>query len=283
MTTLAGAFTDTLALRALRSGEGLLGAALLLGAAFIAVAAPWLFPGDPFDTVARPLLAPFTNAAHPLGTDRLGRDILAMVAHGARPSLTIALAVAAVALGVGLAAGATAGMAGGVVDEAIMRTADALQTVPSFVLALAVVAIIGPSLAGLVAALSLGAWTAPARVTRAEVMRLRGAPFVEASLLVGRSRLAVALKVVLPNAVTTALALVAVIVAGALLSEAALSFLGLGDPNRPSWGALIAEGRQVMRTAPHVIIAPGVALFVVVLAVSLVGEGLSRALGKQEE
>jgi peptide/nickel transport system permease protein len=267
----------------LRTGEGRLGGLLLALAALLALTAPILFPGDPFDTVARPLLRPFAEPAHPLGTDRLGRDMLALVIHGARPSLATALAVAAVALGMGLTTGAIAGMAGGAVDEAVMRIADALQTVPSFVLALAVVATIGPSLAGMVAALALGAWTAPARVTRAEVLRLREAAFVESSLLLGRSRATVALRVVLPNAVTTALALAAVIVAGALLSEAALSFLGLGDPNRPSWGALIAEGRQVLRTAPHVIMAPGVALFIVVLAVSLVGEGLAKALAKQEE
>jgi peptide/nickel transport system permease protein len=117
---------------------------------------------------------------------------------------------------------------------------------------------------------------------RAEVMRLRDAAFVQSSLLLGRSKVAVALRVVLPNALNVALALAAVIVAGALLSEAALSFLGLGDPNRPSWGALIAEGRQVMRTAPHVIIAPGLALFIVVLAVSLLGEGLSKALSRRD-
>jgi peptide/nickel transport system permease protein len=275
--------TDGLAARTMRSGEGQAGLALLAVAAVLALAAPWLFPGDPFDSVARPLLRPFADTAYPLGTDRLGRDILAMVVHGARPSLLTALAVAAAALGAGLAAGAIAGMAGGVLDEAIMRVADALQTVPSFVLALAVVAVLGPSLVGLVIALSLGAWTAPARVVRAEVLRLKGEAFVEASLLLGRSRTAIALQVVLPNAVTTALALAAVIVAGALLSEAALSFLGLGDPNRPSWGALIAEGRQVMRSAPHVIMAPGIALFLVVLAVSLTGEGLAKALSKQEE
>jgi peptide/nickel transport system permease protein len=269
--------------RLIRTGEGAAGLALLAVFALLALAAPWLFPGDPFDTVARPLLRPFDAPMHPLGTDRLGRDILAMVIHGARPSLTTALAVAAAALAVGLTAGALAGMAGGALDEAIMRVADALQTVPSFVTALAVVATLGPSLTGLVIALSLGAWTAPARVTRAEVLRLRSAAFVESSLLLGRSRTAVALKVVLPNAVTTALALAAVIVAGALLSEAALSFLGLGDPNRPSWGALIAEGRQVMRSAPHVIMAPGIALFLVVLAVGLVGEGIAKALSKEED
>jgi peptide/nickel transport system permease protein len=269
------------ALTVLAHPAGLAGAVLLLCAALLALAAPWLLPADPFDIVGRPLLPPFARNEHPLGTDRLGRDILAMIIHGAAPSLLTALAVAAVALGVGLVAGALAGMFGGWADEAIMRVADALQTVPSFVVALAVVSVTGPSLAGLVAALSLSAWTAPARIVRAEVLRLREAPFVEASLLLGRSRAAVALEVVLPNALNVALALVAVIVAGALLSEAALSFLGLGDPNRPSWGALIAEGRQVMRTAPHVIIAPGLALFTVVLAVSLLGEAVSRALSRR--
>ena len=272
---------DSLAARMLGTTAGLAGLLLLLAAAIMALAAPLLFPADPFDIVARPLLRPFSQMQHPLGTDRLGRDLLAMIAHGTRPSLITALSVAAVALGIGLAAGALAGMFGGLVDEVIMRLADALQTVPSFVVALAVVSVLGPSLPGLVVALSLSAWTAPARVVRAEVMRLRSAAFVEASLLLGRNRALVALQVVLPNAITVALALAAVIVAGALLSEAALSFLGLGDPNRPSWGALIAEGRQVMRTAPHVIIAPGIALFLTVLAVSLMGEGVAKALSRR--
>lgn len=272
---------DDMLIRATLTGEGLIGLSLLLAAAVLAVAAPLLFPGDPFDIVSRPLLRPFANPDHLLGTDRLGRDILAMIVHGARPSLLTGLSVAAVALVAGLTAGAVAGMFGGMTDEAIMRLADAVQTVPSFVVALAVVSVLGPSLPGLIAALALSAWTAPARVVRSEVLRLRGAAFVESSLLLGRSRLAVALTVVLPNALTVALALGAVIVASALLSEAALSFLGLGDPNHPSWGALIAEGRQVMRTAPHVIVAPGLALFLTVLAVSLVGEGLAKALSKQ--
>ncbi len=267
--------------RTMTTGEGLAGLLLLAAVAAAAVAAPWLFPGDPFDIAARPLLRPFAQDGHLLGTDRLGRDVLAMIVHGARPSLLTALGVAGVALSVGLAAGALAGMIGGAVDECVMRLADALQTVPSFVVALAMVAVLGPSLPAVIAALALSAWTAPARVVRAEVMRLREAAFVQSSLLLGRSRAAVALQVVLPNALNVALALAAVIVAGALLSEAALSFLGLGDPNRPSWGALIAEGRQVMRTAPHVIVAPGLSLFMVVLAVSLLGEGLSKALSKR--
>lgn len=272
---------DSILMRAVVTAEGFIGICLLLLAAGLALAAPLLFPGDPFDMVARPLLRPFSDTGHLLGTDRLGRDVLAMIVHGTRPSLLTALSVAVVALSAGLTAGAVAGMLGGAADEVIMRFADAVQTVPSFVVALAVVSVLGPSLPGLIAALSISAWTAPARVVRAEVMRLRSAAFVESSLLLGRSPVVVALKVVLPNAITVALALSAIIVAGALLSEAALSFLGLGNPNQPSWGALIAEGRQVMRTAPHVIIAPGVALFLTVLAVSLVGEGLAKALSKQ--
>jgi peptide/nickel transport system permease protein len=276
------AASDGLAAAMLRTPQGLAGAALIAAAALIALAAPWLAPGDPLDMVARPLLKPFADAAHPLGSDRLGRDILAMIIHGAWPSLATALAVAGVALGVGALAGAAAGMLGGLADEALMRLADALQTVPAFVVALAMVSVLGPSLPAVVAALALSAWTGPARLVRAEVLRLREAAFVEASLMLGRGRLAVAWQVVLPNALGAALALAAVICAGALLSEAALSFLGLGDPNRPSWGALIAEGRQVMRTAPHVIIAPGVALFLTVLAVSLTGEALTKALARRE-
>ena len=159
-----------------------------------------------------------------------------------------------------------------------MRVADAAQTVPSFLLALALVSVTGPSPAGVVVALSAGSWTATARMVRAEVMSLRGRAFVEASRLVGRPALAIAFRVVLPNALAPAIALAAVIVAGAILSESALAFLGLSDPNRASWGAMIAEGRSVLRTAPHVVVAPGVALFVTVLGVSLLGEGLRKAL-----
>jgi peptide/nickel transport system permease protein len=269
---------DGLVTRALATPEGAVGGFVLLAAALIGFAAPWIMPGDPFDMVARPLTQPFVNAAVPLGTDRLGRSVAALVLHGAAASLVTALAVAVAALAVGFAVGALAGVVGGLLDEVAMRIADAIQTVPGFVIALAVVSVAGPSLMGLVLALAASAWTAPARVVRAEVLRLKSAPYVEASRLIGRSPVALAFQVMLPNAISVALALTAVIVAGAMLSEAALSFLGLGDPNRPSWGALIAEGRQVMRTHPHVIVAPGIALFITVLAVALFGEGLSKAL-----
>jgi peptide/nickel transport system permease protein len=266
------------ALPAVGRVAGPAGALLLALGALLAVLAPTLFPDDPLQIVARPLTPPFRDALVPLGTDRLGRDLLAGLVHGSRTTLATALAVAALALGAGAAVGAIAGYRGGLLDEALMRLADATQTVPSFVLALALVSVLGPSQPAIVAALAAAAWTGPARVVRAEVMSLRERPFVEASRLLGRSSLAIAFRVVLPNALTLLLALAAVIVAGAILAESALSFLGLGDPNVASWGAMIAEGRQVMRTAPHVIIAPGLAVMATVLAVSLVGEGLSRSL-----
>lgn len=258
--------------------DGAAGAGLLALVAMLALAAPLLVPGDPLAMAGRPMLGPFADAALPLGTDRLGRSVWAGLLHGARSSLTTGLAVATIALAAGAACGAMAGYLGGAVDEALMRMADAVQTVPSFLLAMAIVSVLGPSATGVVMALAAGSWTATARMVRAEVIGLRGRSFVEASRLVGRPPLAIAFQVVLPNALAPAIALVAVVVAGAILSESALAFLGLSDPNRASWGAMIAEGRSVLRTAPHVVIAPGIALFVTVLGVSLLGEGLRKAL-----
>jgi len=258
--------------------EGAAGAGLLALVAALALAAPLLAPGDPLAMAGRPMLGPFADAALPLGTDRLGRSVAAGLVHGARASLVTGLAVATIALALGAACGAVAGYLGGAIDEALMRIADAVQTVPSFLLALAIVSVLGPSPTGVVLALAAGSWTATARMVRAEVIGLRGRAFVEASRLVGRPPLAIAFQVVLPNALAPAIALVAVVVAGAILSESALAFLGLSDPNRASWGAMIAEGRSVLRTAPHVVVAPGAALFVTVLGVSLLGEGLRKAL-----
>jgi peptide/nickel transport system permease protein len=258
--------------------ETLAGAGILALAGLLALTAPLLAPGDPLAMAGRPLLPALSDPALPFGTDRLGRDIAAGVLHGARASLATGLAVAVVALCIGAACGAIAGYLGGWVDEAMMRIADAVQTVPSFLLALAIVSAVGPSGLGVVAALAAGAWTAIARLVRADVLRLRGLGFVEASRLVGRHPLAIAFAVVLPNALAPATALLAPIVAGAILAESALAFLGLSDPNRASWGAMIAEGRAVLRTAPHVILVPGLALFAAVLAVSLLGEGLRKLL-----
>jgi peptide/nickel transport system permease protein len=264
--------------RFLRTPSGVLGAVLLAVVAGAAVFAPAIAPGDPLAMAGRPMLAPFTDPALPLGTDRLGRDVLAGLLHGARSSLLVGLAAALAALGLGVAVGTAAGYLGGWADELLMRLTDAFQTVPGFILALALVSVLGPSLASVVAAIALNAWTGPARVVRAEVLSLRRRDFVDAYRVLGMPSWRIAFVEVLPNALPPVVSLGAVVVAGAILIEAALSFLGLGDPNRASWGAMIAEGRAVLRTSWHLAAIPGAAIALTVLAVSLVGEGLTEAL-----
>lgn len=267
--------------RLLRSPEGLFGLAVL--AVFIAAAlsAPLLFPRDPLAIVGRPLLPPFTDWSLPLGTDRLGRNVLAELIHGARVSLAVSVSVAVVAILVGMLVGTLAGFSGGLVDEALMRVVDAFQVVPAFVLALAFVSVIGPSLPTVILAISLGAWTGPARLARAEVLSLRERDFVASARVIGMHPLEIALREVLPNALPPVLALSAVIIAGAILIEAALSFLGLGDPNIVTWGSMIAEGRNVLRSAPYLSVIPGIALVFAVLGVYLFSEGLSEALANR--
>jgi peptide/nickel transport system permease protein len=260
------------------SFEGATGGGLLVALVLIALAAPLLYPGDPQAIVAPPLAPPFVDAGLPLGSDRLGRDVAAELVHGTRTSLLVGLAAAAAALVVGTLVGTLAGFSGGLVDEALMRLTDAFQTVPGFLLALAFVSTVGPSLGVIVVSIALSAWTGPARVARAEVLTIRERDFVAAARVVGLHPLRIALVEVLPNALPPVTALAAVIVAGAILIEAALSFLGLGDPNRVTWGGMIAEGRAVLRSAPALSIVPGLALVVTVLAVYLAGEGVTEAL-----
>jgi peptide/nickel transport system permease protein len=264
--------------RLLRSPEGVLGGALLLLVLLAALLAPVLYPGDPQAIAGRPLLPPLTDPRLPLGTDRLGRDVAAGLLHGAGTTLAVAGAATAAALVAGVFVGTLAGFLGGLADEALMRVAEAFQTVPGFVLALALVSVLGPSLASVVLAIAAGAWTGPARLVRAEILSLRRRDFVDAYRVLGMHPLAIAFREVLPNALPPVLTLASVVVAGAVLVEAALSFLGLGDPNRVTWGRMIAEGRAVLRTAPHLAAIPGLAVVLTVLAVNPLGDGLVEAL-----
>lgn len=267
--------------RLIRSPEGAVGLAILCLLALAAVFAPVIFPRDPLSIVGPPLVQPFTDAALPLGTDRLGRDVLAALMHGARASLAVGIAAALVAMVIGSLVGTIAGFAGGLIDEALMRVVDAFQTVPSFLLALAFVSVTGASLPVVILAIALGAWTGPARLARAEVLSIRERDFVAAARVIGMRPIEIALREILPNALPPVLALSAVIVAGAVLTEAALSFLGLGDPNIVTWGSMIAEGRNVLRSAPFLSIVPGVALVATVLGVYLFSEGLADAMARR--
>lgn len=265
-------------LRLLRSPEGLAGLLLLALPVLAALAADLFFPTDPLSIAGPALLQPFTDAAHPLGTDRLGRDVLAGLIHGARASLAVGIATALVALVAGAVVGTVAGFAGGLVDETLMRVVDAFQIVPSLLLALAFVSVTGASLPVVIVAIALGAWTGPARLARAEVLSIRERDYVASARVVGMHPAEIALRQILPNALPPVLALSSVIVANAILIEAALSFLGLGDPNIVTWGSMIAEGRNVLRSAPFLSIVPGLGLVVTVLGVYLFSEGIAEAL-----
>lgn len=268
--------------RLLRTPEGAIGFVLLAILALVALFAPVLSPGDPLRIAGRALTTPFTDSAFPLGTDRLGRDVLAGVVHGARTSLLVGLAAALAALAIGLCVGLTAGFAGGIVDEALMRVVDAFQIVPSFLLALAFVSVIGASVPVVVLAIALGAWADPARLTRAQVLSVRERDYVASARIIGMHPAEIALREILPNVLPPVLALSAIIVAAAILTEAALSFLGLGDPNIVTWGSMIAEGRNVLRSSPFLSIFPGIALVVTVVAVYLLSEGLGKALSGRD-
>jgi peptide/nickel transport system permease protein len=261
------------------TGEGAVGLAVLGCLAFAALAAPLLFPGDPLAIAGPALLPPFSDPAHLLGTDRLGRDVLVELVYGARTTLLVAIASAATALVIGTVVGTLAAFFGGLVDDVLMRITEAFQTVPAFLLSLAFISVTGPTVPTIVLAIALGAWPQPARIARAEVLSLRERDFVAAARVIGMRPLEIALREILPNALTPVVSLAAVIVAAAVLIEAALSFLGLGDPNRVTWGSMIAEGRTVLRSAPFLSIVPGLALVVTVLAVHLTGRGLLAAIG----
>ena len=261
-----------------RRPEAVAGGLMLLLLIATALFAPLLSPGDPLAIAGRPLIRPFTEAAFPLGTDRLGRDLLAGIIHGARTSIAVGLAAALVALLVGMVVGTLAGFAGGLAEEALMRVVDAFQIVPGFLLALAFVSVTGPSLSAVVLAIALGAWTGPARLARARVLSLREADFVAAARVMGMHPGEIAFRQIMPLALPPVLALTAIIVAGAVLTESALSFLGLGDPNAVTWGGMIAEGRNQLRSAAYLSIIPGIALVLTVISTYLVGEALTDIL-----
>ena len=266
------------AARFLRLPQGIAGLLLLALPVLAALSADYFFPADPLSIAGPALLRPFTDPTLPLGTDRLGRDVLACLVHGARASLAVGIAAAFVALVFGSVIGTIAGFAGGLVDEALMRIVDAFQIVPALLLALAFVSVSGASLPVVILAIALGAWTGPARLTRAEVLSIRERDYVASARVVGMHPLEIAMREILPNALPPVLALSSVIVASAVLVEAALSFLGFGDPNIVTWGSMIAEGRNVLRSAPFLSIVPGLGLVTTVLGVYLVSEGIADAL-----
>ena len=262
--------------RFVRNRPAVFGLAFLGFVVALALAAPLLFPGDPFRIVGKPFLLPFSEQL--LGTDSLGRDIAAGLAHGARTSLLIGLVATIVAVAIGTVLGGLAGFYGGWVDDVLMRFTEFFQTIPSFIFAIVLVAILSPSNVSIVIAIAVVSWPPIARLVRGEFMAMRNREFVQAAICLGMSDAAVIFRQILPNALSPIIVTGSLMVATAILIEAALSFLGLGDPNAMSWGFMIGAGRSFLRDAWWLCTIPGMAILLTVLSINLVGEGLNDAL-----
>ena len=244
----------------------------------VALFASMLYAHSPWAMVGRPMLLPLDNPRFVLGTDMLGRDIMAGLVHGARVSLLVGLASTAVALLIGITIGAAAGYAGGWLDDALMAVTKFFQTIPQLVMAVLVVAILSPTLGSIVGAIALVSWPPVARLVRGEFMALREREFVQAAVVTGQRPMQIVLTQILPNAMSPIIVMGSFMVATAILTEAALSFLGLGDRNHMSWGFMIGAARSVIRQSWWLSIGPGLAILLTVLSINLIGEGLNDAL-----
>jgi peptide/nickel transport system permease protein len=265
-------------LRFARNRGALAGVVIIAVIAGFALAAPLLFPRDPLRIVGPAELWPLENSRFLLGTDSLGRDIAAIIVHGARATLLVGIFACLAATTVGVAVGAVAGFYGGMLDRVGMFLTELFQTIPAMILVLSVVSVLGPSLTHITIAVALASWTPVARLTRAEFLSLRNRDFVNACRSIGMGPARLIIGEILPNAMPPVIVLSSLIVAGAILFESAVSFLGLGDPNTATWGRLIGEGRELIRSSWYICAIPGIAIMFAVLALNLIGDGLNEAL-----
>jgi peptide/nickel transport system permease protein len=254
------------------------GALLTVALLLVATAAPLISPFDPNaqDTIRR-LETP--SKEHPLGLDDLGRDVLSRIFYGARVSLRVGFSVVLIASSIGIALGAIAGYFGGAADLVIMRICDILLAFPGILLAIALVAVLGPSLNNVIIALASIGWVGYARLVRGQVLKVREMEYVTAAKALGARSPRVIARHVLPNVINPVIVMATLGLAGAILSEAALSFLGLGvQPPTPSWGAMLTSGRQYLGLANHLAIYPGIAIMLAVMGLNFLGDGLIDAL-----
>jgi len=254
----------------------MIGLAWLAIVVIVAIFANVLAPRDPFSIVATPFVQPGTDFM--LGTDSLGRDVLAGLMHGARTTLLIAVLSTLVAVAIGTMIGAFAGYYGGLTDNVLMRLTEFFQTIPSFLFAIVLIAILSPSAMNLIIAISMVSWPPITRVIRAEVLSVKAREFIQAAVVAGQRDGSILFTQVLPNTLSPLIVTGSLLVATAILVESALSFLGLGAPNQMSWGFMIGAGRSFLRDAWWLVTVPGVAILITVLAINLVGEGLNDAL-----
>ncbi len=255
-----------------------LGLSFVLTMSVAAILAPWLAPYDPNALHLDAILLPPCDA-YPLGTDQLGRDVLSRLLYGGRISLWVGFVAVSISVSIGLLLGLISGYFGGLVDEGIMRGVDIMLCFPSFFLILAVIAFLEPSLSNIMIVIGLTSWMGVARLVRAETLSLRQRDFVAAALLNGASSARILRVHILPNAISPVLVSATLGIAGAILVESSLSFLGLGvQPPTASWGNMLLEGKNVLEIAPWLSLYPGLAILVTVLGYNLLGESLRDML-----
>ena len=263
-----------------RNRTAVAGLMVVVGLYLVALLAPLLAPVDPTvqgDLVRERLVAP--SAAHPLGTDQFARDVLSRILYGARISLTIGLVAVGIAVSIGTLVGSVAGYLGGMVDSAVMRVVDMVISFPRLVLLITVIALFEPSIFLIVMVLGLTLWPGTARLVRSEILSLREREFVEAARALGYSRRRIILRHLIPNALAPVIVAATLGIGNTIVLEAGLSFLSLGvQPPTPSWGTMVADGRDHLLGGWWLATFPGLAIVFTVLAFNLVGDGLRDAL-----
>ena len=260
-----------------KSYSAVTGLIILIGIAVMGFIGPLFYPTDPFDMVWMPFSPPGADGFL-LGTDYLGRDILSQIINGARVSIAIGFSAALVSCFIGVGIGSFAGFYGGWVEETLMRITEFLQVLPTLLFAMVIVALFGSSVLSITLAIGAVSWASVARITRSEFLRIKELDFVLASRSSGSNNMALIFRVILPNAAAPIIVQSALLVGAAITFEAGLAFLGLSDPNVISWGQVIGSNRVYILDATYTVTFPGIAIFITVLAISLVGDGLNDAL-----
>ena len=261
----------------IRNYSAVLGLIVLSLIVIISLIGPFIYSTDPFEMV----WAPFTHPGEQgfiLGTDYLGRDLLAQIIHGGKVTLAVGCSAALLSVFIGITIGSLSGFYRGWIEEILMRITEFFQVLPTLLFSMVIVALFGASLPVITFAIGIVSWTAVARITRAEFLRIRELEYVTASRSVGARDIYLIMQVILPNALPPIVVQATLMVGSAILFEAGLSFLGLSDPNVMSWGAIMGNNRQYILQEGYVLMYPGMAIFMTVLAISLVGDGLNDSL-----
>ncbi|HEX2555555.1 MAG TPA: ABC transporter permease [Microvirga sp.] len=261
-----------------RRRGAMVGLAVIVIVVLAAIFAPWISPYDPIQQ-SWSAVRKAPSAAHWFGTDEVGRDVLARILYGARASLLAGVMSVAIAIGIGVPVGLLAGYLGGVVDAVISRLTDAMLACPFLILAIALAAFLGPSLTNAMIAIGVTATPIFVRLTRGQVLATKSEDYVEAARAVGNPHWRIAVRHILPNVLPQLLVQATLTVATAIIAEASLSFLGLGQqPPTPSWGSMLNTAQRFLATGPWMAVFPGLAIFVTVLSFNLLGDGFRDAL-----